>query len=89
MHATRLAQFDGLKRTVYVSGFSKILAPQWRVSDFAAAPALAHSLMAEGWLTAPGAMFQAERRRGTLMRVNFATAQDARFWQRVGELRGR
>ena len=40
-HATRLAQLDGLRRTVYVSGFSKILAPQWRVGFIAAAPALA------------------------------------------------
>ncbi len=37
-HATRLSQLDALQRTVYVSGFSKILAPQWRVG-FLAAPA--------------------------------------------------
>ena len=167
-HATRLAQLDGLKRTVYVSGFSKILTPQWRVGYLAAAPelaqrlidtkllttlttpapleqavalcleqgqlrrhaervttrlasarartvrlardagctfvtppaglfgwvdvgtdteALARALLTEGWLTAPGALFHATRRPGTLMRVNFATAQEARFWQRVVELR--
>ena len=39
--------------------------------------------------TAPGTLFHAVRRPGTLMRVNFATAQEARFWQRVVELRGR
>lgn len=39
-HAPRLAQLDGLRRTVYVSGFSKILTPQWRVGFVAAAPAL-------------------------------------------------
>ena len=167
-HATRLAQLDGLKRTVYVSGFSKILTPQWRVGYLAAAPelaqrlidtkllttlttpapleqavallleqgqlrrhaervttrlaaarartvrlareagcefvtppaglfgwvdvgtdteALARVLLLEGWLTAPGALFHATRKPGTLMRVNFATAQEARFWQRVAELR--
>ena len=167
-HATRLAQLDGLKRTVYVSGFSKILTPQWRVGYLAAAPelaqrlidtkllttlttpapleqavalcleqgqlrrhaervttrlasarartvrlahvagctfvtppaglfgwvdvgtdteALARALLTEGWLTAPGALFHATRRPGTLMRVNFATAQEARFWQRLVELR--
>ncbi len=167
-HATRLAQLDGLRRTVYVSGFSKILTPQWRVGYLAAAPALAQRfidtkllttlttpapleqavalcleqgqlrrhaervtarlaaarartvrlareagcefvtpaaglfgwvdvgadteamaqvLLDEGWLTAPGALFHATRRPGTLMRVNFATAQEARFWQRVAELR--
>ena len=161
-HATRLAQLDALRRTVYVSGFSKILAPQWRVGYVAAAPALAEklvdrkllstlttpgvleqavalcldqgslrrhaervvgqlaaarsrtvtlareagcrfvtppaglfgwidvgadtevlaqSLLDEGWLTAPGRLFHATPKPGTLMRVNFATSQDARFWQ--------
>ena len=161
-HATRLAQLDALKRTVYVSGFSKILTPQWRVGYVAAAPALAErlidrklvgtlstpgpleeavalcleqgslrrhaervtgllaaartrtvrlareagcrfvtppaglfgwvdvgedtellaqSLLDEGWLIAPGTLFHATPRACTLMRVNFGTAQDARFWQ--------
>lgn len=41
VHATRLAQLDGLRRTIYVSGFSKILTPQWRVGFVAAPRALA------------------------------------------------
>jgi DNA-binding transcriptional MocR family regulator len=167
-HATRLSQLDGLKRTVCISGFSKILTPQWRVG-FAAAPpelaerlidtkllgslttpgpleqavalcleqgllrrhaervvaqldaararsvrlaqaagchfvtpphglfgwvdvgtnteALALTLADEGWLIAPGTLFHATPRPGTLMRVNFATTQDARFWQRLKALR--
>jgi DNA-binding transcriptional MocR family regulator len=167
-HATRLAQLDGLRRTVLVSGFSKILTPQWRVG-FLAAPAalaerlvdtkllttlttpgaledavalcleqgllrrhaervaarleaararsvrhalaagcrfvtppaglfgwvdvgcdteaLAQALLDEGWLTAPGALFHARPRRTTLMRVNFATTQEPRFWQRLRALR--
>jgi DNA-binding transcriptional MocR family regulator len=161
-HATRLAQLDRLQRTVYVSGFSKILVPQWRVGFLAAAPALAErlvdsklvaslgtpgpleravalcleqgslrrhaervgtqlaaarartvklardagfefstppaglfgwlqvgadtealaqTLLEQGWLTAPGALFHATRRPTTLMRVNFATSQDVRFWR--------
>ncbi|MBX3637499.1 MAG: PLP-dependent aminotransferase family protein [Rubrivivax sp.] len=166
-HATRMAQLDGLRRTVYVSGFSKILAPQWRVG-FLAAPAalverivdtkllaaltspgpleqaialcleqgllrrhaervvqrldaarsrtvqlaqaagfafvtppqglfgwldagadteaLAQQLLDEGWLTAPGTLFHATPRPTTLMRVNFATSQDARFWSRLQTL---
>ncbi|MFO1271343.1 MAG: PLP-dependent aminotransferase family protein [Rubrivivax sp.] len=169
-HATRLAQLDGLKRTICVSGFSKILVPQWRVGflvapaalvdrfvdtklvttlstpgvleraiavcleqgslrrhaervterldaarartarlvresgfRFAAPPAglfgwvdvgtdterLAQHLLDEGWLTAPGALFHAVRRPTTLMRVNFATAQDARFWRQLRVAAGR
>jgi DNA-binding transcriptional MocR family regulator len=168
LHATRLTQMDALRRTIYVSGFSKILTPQWRVG-FLAAPrawverlvdtkligtlttpgpleqamavcldqgtlrrhadrvtarldaarartvklaqdagcrfvappaglfgwlevgadteALAQDLLDEGWLTAPGALFLASRRPSTLMRVNFATSQDVRFWRRLEALR--
>ena len=163
-HATRLAQLDGLRRTVYVSGFSKILTPQWRIGFIAAAPALAerlvdHKLLTtlgtpgpleqalavcleqgglrrhaervvtrlaaarartvrlvqdsgfrfvtppqglfgwidvgadterlaqrlldDGWLTAPGSLFHAQPRPTTLMRINFATTQDAAFWRRL------
>lgn len=167
-HATRLAQLDGLRRTILVSGFSKVLTPQWRVG-FLAAPAalaerfvdtkllttlstpgaledavalcleqglmrrhaervtalldaargrsvrlaqvagcrfvappaglfgwvdvgcdtevLARALFDEGWLTAPGTLFHARPRRTTLMRVNFATTQEPRFWQRLKALR--
>jgi DNA-binding transcriptional MocR family regulator len=44
-HAPRLAALDGLQRTVYVSGFSKILAPDWRVGYLAASPVLAQQLL--------------------------------------------
>jgi DNA-binding transcriptional MocR family regulator len=37
-HATRLAMLDGLARTIYVGGFSKILAPNWRIGFLAAPP---------------------------------------------------
>ena len=35
-HLPRLAALDGLRRTFYISGFSKILAPNWRVGYLAA-----------------------------------------------------
>jgi len=41
----------------------------------------------EGWLLAPGHLFHATRRTGTLMRINFATSQDARFWRDFDRLR--
>ena len=44
-HATRLCALDGLQRTIYVSGFAKILAPNWRVGFLAAPPALVEQLL--------------------------------------------
>ena len=167
-HATRLSALDGLQRTIYVSGFAKILAPGWRVgfmaapSDvverlldtkllatlttpallekalawcidqgqlrrhaarirtrldeargrsvklaieagcrFAAPPAglfgwvdtgvdtdaLSQRALDEGCLLAPGALFHAARQPSTLMRINYATTQDATFWQVFERLR--
>ncbi len=167
-HAFRLSSLDGLRRTVLVSGFSKILTPQWRVGFVAAAPALAErivdtkllstltspapleqavawcldkgqlrrhaerivtrldaararsqrlaedagcrfasppqglfgwidtgvdtdrlalAMLDEGWLLAPGSLFHAVRQPSTLMRINFATTQDARFWRRLAVAR--
>ncbi len=160
-HAPRLSALDGLRRTVYVSGFAKILAPGWRVGFMAAPPdlverfvdvkllgtlttpalleqavavcleqgwlrrhaervvarlgaartrtvklalaagcrfvtppaglfgwvdtgvdteRLATDMLDDGWLLAPGTVFHPGRRPSTLMRINFATTQDARFW---------
>ncbi|MGH6626116.1 MAG: PLP-dependent aminotransferase family protein, partial [Burkholderiaceae bacterium] len=44
-HATRLCALDGLQRTIYVSGFAKILAPNWRIGFLAAPPALVERLL--------------------------------------------
>jgi DNA-binding transcriptional MocR family regulator len=160
-HATRMSVLDGLQRTIYVSGFAKILAPNWRIGfmaappdlverlldtkllatlttpsllekalaycieqgqlrrhaerirtrldaarsrsvklalqsglAFAAEPAglfgwvdtgvdtdqLAQRMLDEGYLIAPGALFHATRTPSTLMRINFATTQEADFW---------
>ena len=167
-HATRLSALDGLQRTIYVSGFAKILAPGWRVGflvappalferlldtkllatlttpallekalawcidqgqlrrhaerirtrldlararsvklalaagcTFAAPPAglfgwvdtgvdtdaLSQRMLDEGYLLAPGALFHAERQPSRLMRINFATTQDAQFWKVFSKLR--
>lgn len=167
-HAPRLAALDGLQRTVYVSGFSKILTPNWRVGFLAAAPELvercidlkllttlttptltekalasclehgplrrhldrvnnqldaarsrterlaldagcrfvtppqglfgwidvgvdtdrlAEAMLDDGWLLAPGSLFHATPRPTTLMRINFASSQDARFWKALVQTR--
>jgi DNA-binding transcriptional MocR family regulator len=161
-HAPRLSALDGLRRTIYVSGFAKILTPGWRVGFIAAPPdlvehlvdtkllgtlttsalleqavavcleqgwlrrhaerviarlgaarsrsaklalaagcrfaappnglfgwvdtgvdteRLATDMLDDGWLLAPGTVFHARRRPTTLMRINFATTQDVRFWK--------
>ncbi len=161
-HATRLSALDGLQRTIYVGGFAKILAPNWRIGFLAAPPALveplldtkllstlttpallekalahciehgqlrrhaerirvrldaararstklamaagcrfvaepmglfgwvdtgvdtdalAQRLLDDGHLIAPGALFHAARAPSTLMRINFATTQEAGFWR--------
>lgn len=167
-HATRLSALDGLQRTIYVSGFAKILAPGWRVGFLAAPPSLVESLvntkmlttlttpalleqalawcidqgllrrhaerirsrldqararsvklalahgcrfaappaglfgwvdagvdtdalaqrmLDDGYLLAPGALFHASRQPGSLMRINFATTQDAQFWKQFAKAR--
>lgn len=61
-HAPRLAALDGLQRTVYVSGFSKILAPSWRVGYLAAPAGLVDRLIDTkllGTLTSPALLEQA------------------------------
>jgi len=168
-HATRLCALDGLQRTIYVGGFAKILAPNWRVGYMAAPTALVERLLDtkllttlttpallekalawcvdqgqlrrhaervrtrldgararsvklalahgctfasepvglfgwvetgvdtehlsqrmldEGYLLAPGALFHADRAPSSLMRINFATTQDAVFWDVFSRLRG-
>jgi len=41
---------------------------------------LARTLFDQGWLLAPGTLFHAAPRPSHLMRINFATTQDPRFW---------
>ena len=43
--------------------------------------ALAQRMLDEGYLIAPGSLFHAQRTPGTLMRINFATTQEAGFWK--------
>jgi DNA-binding transcriptional MocR family regulator len=168
-HLPRMAALDALERTIYISGFSKILVPNWRVGFLAAPPALvdrlvdtkllstlttpgitevalahcleqgllrrhtervmhklaaarertvklaeAHGcrfaapprglfgwldvgvdterlaqLLLDDWLLAPGALFHATHRPTTLMRINFATTQDPRFWRALTLARAR
>ena len=49
--------------------------------------ALSQRMLDEGYLLAPGSLFHAERQPGTLMRINFATTQDATFWKVFERLR--
>jgi len=48
---------------------------------------LAQVMLDDGWLLAPGSLFHATPQPGTLMRINFATTQDAQFWQALQRAR--
>jgi DNA-binding transcriptional MocR family regulator len=48
---------------------------------------LAQRMLDESYLLAPGALFHAGREPSSLMRINFATTQDAQFWEVFGRLR--
>lgn len=50
-HLPRLAALDALERTIYISGFSKILVPNWRVGYIAAPPVLVEALVDTKLLT--------------------------------------
>ena len=59
-HATRVCALDGLQRSIYVSGFAKVLAPGWRVGYLAAPAAWVERLLDTkllGTLTTP-ALFE-------------------------------
>jgi DNA-binding transcriptional MocR family regulator len=49
--------------------------------------AMAQAMLDEGWLIAPGHLFHATPRPTPLMRVNFASSQDAKFWRAVAAWR--
>jgi DNA-binding transcriptional MocR family regulator len=42
---------------------------------------LAQRMLDKGYLLAPGALFHANHAPSTLMRINFCTTQNAKFWQ--------
>jgi DNA-binding transcriptional MocR family regulator len=48
---------------------------------------LAQVLLDDGWLIAPGALFHASHRPTTLMRINFATSLEPRFWRALDRAR--
>ena len=51
---------------------------------------LAQHMLDDGYLLAPGALFHASRNQpSTLMRINFASTQEATFWKTFSKQRGR
>jgi DNA-binding transcriptional MocR family regulator len=44
-------------------------------------------MLDDGWLLAPGTVFHPGRQPSTLMRINFATTQDPRFWRAFEQAR--
>lgn len=88
-HAERITQRLAAARTRTVrlahdAGFSFATPPQglfgW-VDTGVDTEHLAAHLHADGWLLTPGSLFHVTPQRSTLMRVNFAVAQEARLWR--------
>ena len=48
---------------------------------------LARVMSEAGWLLAPGSLFHATPRATSLMRINYATTQEARFWKALNAAR--
>jgi DNA-binding transcriptional MocR family regulator len=51
--------------------------------------ALSQRMLDEGYLLAPGALFHAQRTPSSLMRINFASTQEAQFWKTFAKLRAK
>lgn len=96
-HAERITQRLAAARTRTVrlaqeAGFAFSTPPQglfgW-VDTGVDAERLAALLHGDGWLLTPGSLFHVTPQRSTLMRVNFAVAQEARLWRVLREARER
>ena len=94
-HAERITQRLAAARTRTVrlaqeAGFAFATPPQglfgW-VDTGVDTERLAALLHGDGWLLTPGSLFHVAPRRSTLMRVNFAVAQEARLWRVLREAR--
>lgn len=95
-HLPRLAALDGLRRVLFVGGFSKVLTPAWRVGYVAASPQRLHSLIDAklvGGLTSSPVLERAValcleqgrlRRHAARLRERLAAARE-----RAAELAGR
>lgn len=88
-HCERVvAQLDAARtrcmQLIRSAGFQLLSAPQglfgW-VDVGVDTERLVIPLLEAGWLIAPGALFHAHRQPSTLMRINYASSQDARFWK--------
>lgn len=87
--APRLATLDQLQRTVYVSGFAKILTPAWRVGFLAAAPALVERAIDRKLLTTLGAPGLAERALAFALEQGALRRHAERIGQRLATARAR
>jgi DNA-binding transcriptional MocR family regulator len=88
-HATRLSALDGLARTVYLSGFSKILAPNFRVGFLAAAPSLVDRLIDTKLLTTLTTPSTAELAIAHCLEAGSLRRHAERVMQRLAEARAR
>jgi DNA-binding transcriptional MocR family regulator len=87
--APRLAALDQLRRTVYISGFSKILTPNWRVGFLAAAPSLVERAIQRKLITTLSAPGLTERALGITLEQGAMRRHAERVVQRLDAARAR
>ncbi len=67
----------------------QVLALLWPPGARCRDTAMAQRMLDESYLLAPGALFHARREPSTLMRINFANTQGARFWRDFAAVRSK
>lgn len=88
-HATRMAVLDGLQRTFYVSGFAKILAPNWRVGYVAAPPRWVEPLLDTKLLSTLSTPTLLERALAICIEQGHLRRHAERIRSRLDQARGR
>jgi len=88
-HLPRLAALDGLQRSFYISGFSKILTPNWRVGYLAAPPSWVDRLVDTKLLTTLTSPSLTERALAHCLEQGLLRRHVERVMQRLDEARAR
>ena len=84
---TRVARTGSRQRTDWVCLVVKAAGLFGRVDTAVDTDALAQRMLDQGYLLAPRSLFHTRHKPSTLMRINFAITQEARFWRDLVKVR--